>query len=149
MYQYFGCCERRQCHFVWQGVFMGAGGAVHCVCTAPSRPRQKQRIFTVLQTDARTKIPANQCTFCRYICSLTVHVDGWFSHKMALMRKISFCVSRECAFAACNSCSFVTHCAHLHAPQHPWVGTPGGSAMSILLHRYGELSHHFFHNKNG
>lgn len=57
---------------------------------------------------------------------------------------MSLCVSRKCAFAACNRCSIVTNCAHLHAPQHPWVGAPGRFAMSILLHRYGELSHHFF-----
>lgn len=68
VHQYLGCCERRQCHCIWQGVFMGAGGVVHCMCTAPPRPCQKQRIFTVLQTDAGTKIPANQRPFCRYNC---------------------------------------------------------------------------------
>lgn len=68
VYQHFGCCERRQCHFVWQGVFMGAGGVVHCVCTTPPRPCQKQRIFTLLQTDAGTKIPAHQRPFYRYNC---------------------------------------------------------------------------------
>lgn len=75
----------------------------------------------------------------------TVHVDRCFPHKMALMLKekcLPFCVSRKRAFAACNSCSTVTHCANLHAPQHPWIGTSGSSAMSILLHRYGDLSHH-------
>lgn len=66
MYKYFGCCERRQCHFVWQGVFMGNGAVVHRVCTAPPHPGPKQRILTFLQKDAGTKIPANQCTFCRY-----------------------------------------------------------------------------------
>lgn len=79
MHQYFGCRERRQCHFVRQGVFMGAGGVVHCVCTAPPRPRQEQRIFTLLQTDAGTKIPANQRPFYRYssIVQLYVEVVGF------------------------------------------------------------------------
>lgn len=68
VYQHFGCCERRQCHFVWQGVFMGAGGVVHCVGTTPPRPCQKQRIFTLLQADAGTKISAHQRPFYRYNC---------------------------------------------------------------------------------
>lgn len=53
-----------------------------------------------------------------------------------------FFVSRKCAVAACNSCTDVSHCAYLHAPQRPWVGTLGVSAMSVLLHRFGEISHH-------
>ena len=68
MYQYFGCCERRQGHFVWQGGFMAAGGIIYCVGSAPPQPGQKQRIFRVLQTDAGTEIPANPCPFCRYKC---------------------------------------------------------------------------------
>lgn len=70
MYTYFGCRGGRQCHFVWKGVFMGAGPVVHCVRTAPPQPGQKQRILTVLQKDAGTKIPASPCTFCRYNCMI-------------------------------------------------------------------------------
>lgn len=93
MYEHFGRRERRQRHFVRQGVFMGAGAAVHCVCTTPPQPGQKQRILTLLQTDAGTKVPANPCAFCRYNCmSLTVHVGGWFPHKGAIGSKVNMCL---------------------------------------------------------
>lgn len=34
------------------------------------------------------------------------------------------------------------HGAHVHASQHPWVGTVGDIAMSVLLHRYVYASFH-------
>lgn len=66
MYEYFGCCARQQCHIVWEGLLMGAGAVVHCVCAAPPQPGQKQRIPTFLQTNAGNKAPPLQCALYRY-----------------------------------------------------------------------------------
>lgn len=70
--EYSGYCARRQCHFVWEGVFMVAGAVVHWVCAAPPQPGQEQRIPTILQTDAGTEAPAAHCTLCRYNCANVV-----------------------------------------------------------------------------
>lgn len=80
-----------------------------------------------------------------YILQVQLHdfavaVDGVFPRQGAITHKRICCVSRKCAVAAGDSCTNVAHCAHLHAPHHPWLGTPGVSAVSVLLHRYGDIS---------
>lgn len=104
---------------------MGAGAVVHCVCAAAPQPGQKQRIPTILQTDAGTEAPAIHCTLCRYNCTcLATTVKMYCTcRKRSSPQDGSNAKGIMCVFSVCLCAGNVLLLVVLAAPLLPTVRT--------------------------